>query len=252
MAEIRRKYPKVEWPERPLITEAEKPLNLDEALSDNFVFTIPLRRSDQQIVEIQGRQFALMKEELGAYNSRVEKYYNQIHDWCIESRKFDNRARRAISLQFSVVNIGTVPACNVRIILSVPLFFFVTEQCPLGSPPKKPSPPESPEISAFGNLSHAFSSVYPPDLFRHHLPAPDFSNIFDESKAHVEPTEGGHEVRFHLSKLAHDDRGKGLGPVWITFPPGTNPSSFQIPYAIYSDDLPEKIEDVLHLVVGHT
>jgi hypothetical protein len=249
MAETRLKYPKAEWPERPPITEAEEPLNLDEALSGTSVFTIPLHRSNQEIVEIQGRQFALTKEEVRAYNSRVEKYYNQVRDWCIESLKFDNRTRWAFSLQFRVINSGTVPAHNVRIILSIPLFFSVTEECPLGSPPKKPSPPELPETSALGSLSHAFSSLYSSDLFRNHLSA-DFSNLFDESRPHVVPTDVGHEVRFHLSKLAHDDRGKELGPVWIAFPPGSDPRSFQIPCTIYSDDLPEKIDQVLHVVIG--
>lgn len=221
MAELRLKYPK-----------AQKP---DHVLVADLVFGVP---SDLDIKK---------------FNTMLDKFYVAYEAYLRAAHEDADMRGRVIRVALKLKNIGSCPADDIGIHMSLPDGLRVAETLEeLCKPPKEPMAPSRPRTQLEKNLLQSVSITPAFDILNRvqelirptAVPAKLLSNV---SGPKIRRTDS-FEVDFHVGKLKHNLQ-VDLDPLVIAFDSWDTSRSFTFGYRLLAGNVPDPVEGKLHVVV---
>jgi len=181
------------------------------------------------------RQAMNTPEAVQKYNSSLKEFFNRCQK---PIRDFVERRSRTIFFSVSVKNTGSAPAENLSVKLHFPDGFVLSKKEKWDRNKTKgfPSPPEKPD-HVFTSLAELSNPAHDLGLMRPHysVPGPELS---------IDKT-GSYDVAFTHPKLRQGDTAP-LAEFALTFEKG--PFSFEVPYQIVADNLPNIVSHKLYFV----
>lgn len=209
----------------------QEPLN-PRTLTNAFRELAILRLSDYQIER---------------YNNELDQFFLRYEDYSKGRYGIDDFKSRSICLNLEVENSGTSPATDVRVLLKIPTSLIVACDPKLFSYPKAPSPPKKPQPGETLNISDL---VIRPNLPRWNAdafvtPKPDeirWLGVSAKSNYRV--------ASFEVQKLNYGFAKAFPKPLIVTFKDRDSINSFSIDFEIHSASLPDKQTGQLHVAIS--
>lgn len=189
--------------------------------------------------------FKPSQEEIKRYKKEVEKHLLMYEKYLILKWKYNELLSRSIKIRFGLLNNGNSPSEDIDIFLNFPDGLEVkSEETFPDKPiqPEKPNPPRTP-------LHRLTESIKPLDFTWPVLR--DTGNFSTESDSSTKPKikkTNSYEVSYKIDKLKHF-MDMELDAVYVIFPNIEEAFSFPIGYSIIAENVPDKIEGKLRIVV---
>jgi len=188
------------------------------------------------------------KDDVERYARDLGKYLKQLQEYLEENRRYGELLSRTIEIRLMLVNDGTAPAEDIDISLKFCSGFTLCHEDDLL---KQPMPPEEPMLPRMQwemscSPTKALKSTDDPRTIK-----PETET---QATTHTRPSivnNNGYEVTFSYSKIKQHIPIK-FSPVYAIFPSVESAKSFHIDYSIIADNVPEKIEGQLHIVLKET
>ena len=178
------------------------------------------------------------RTEIASYNAGVQaylvKYEEHLRSWWLQNEEL---AARTLRVDLELTNEGSASATTVRLQVEAPAGITLATEEPEGQrSPSAPERPRSPFDAIHGGLKDGvFSSLLPPTA-KPNVRGP-FLTTDDESA-----------IIFTIDKALHM-KPYQLRPFFLTYPTMAEIRSITLHVSVLSEELPEWVEDDLHLVV---
>jgi hypothetical protein len=199
------------------------------------------------------RGVLLWPEEIDEYNQRLDNYYRSYEKYLEEMHRFETLKWGTVRLDIALSNRGGAPAEDIDVFMHFPHGFGVYDQGGLGKAIVMPPEPERPktrlELMAEGITAMRAAPTVSPS-FGLLNPALDKSmktvrsNVGDWSIKE----KNSYDVHTHVTELKHNFR-IALEPLFVVFPSREAVQSFAIDYELLAANVPDKIEERLHVRV---
>jgi len=166
-------------------------------------------------------------EEIGAYNGRLERYYERYEAFLLEHDEYSKLVLRTFQIQFAIENSGTSPATDVDVEIQFPEFITLRDlDEALPAPPKPPEPPSKVLFEA--GIVHGVASHAP-------LGWGDLSNLKPYVNRSTVIDVEARRVGFNTVSLKHNHVAS-LDPVVVAFAREQDIASFEVSYVITANE----------------
>ncbi len=217
--------------------------NLRESLShplrkDNF---IKKQNAIEKACNAIDQQFSLIEEnELTRYKDDLENYISKMSEYFDELELYKEQQCRTIALQFELRNTGTVPATDIDLMMHFPDGFDLYTEDDRPNEPQEPSKPLPPQTLMEKMANLHLSSPYIPSIVN----MPDFGppDPFSLRKTN------SYELNYNMTNLKHGYL-HNLKPLYLIFPSREGAKSFNCDYIITAANLPEPVNEQIHIIV---
>lgn len=235
--EFRAAYPSLKFPlQREERVQTNKKFSLKDLEGKKSVirFILP---ADEAFIEIQGRERRVQKDALEKYNARINEFYESVEKYIHEIVKYENRRRLQLKIELEIANEGSCPAEDVELYLKFPLEFHLAEEEWRNPSPKRPEPPDPPEvITAADSMARAYQESIGHLSVLPRLTLPPVAPIRDRRAPSIKQNADHYEVAFSIGKLKHG-RKKILRPLYILFFSEEGVRHIRFTYIIHADNL---------------
>ncbi|HEX8553024.1 MAG TPA: PIN domain-containing protein [Abditibacteriaceae bacterium] len=113
--------------------------------SDNDDSLFALTVLSPKIHQLMSAYESIPNSELERYNTELEEFYLSYRNYLIEKFKYEDKVARTIKLQLEINNIGTSPATDIDVHVSLAGEFMIWDTNVVPPPPQEPEPPKEPE-----------------------------------------------------------------------------------------------------------
>ena len=191
-----------------------------------------------------GHLFPIPSEEYDRYNKEIDNFILQYERYLKVSWEMREAAKRTISFQIDIRNIGTAPADDVDIYFYFPDGFKIATEDDLPPISKEPSPPMKPRSQA---------QVFAESINRLHdfphlsIPRPYMPEIGEISSFNLKKTKS-YELTDHFKRIKHGDF-VHLPELFLTFESFESAKSFSCEYTIRPANLPEPLRGSINFVI---
>lgn len=188
----------------------------------------------------------ISQEDIVKYNEELDTYFEQYERFLQAHRAYEVMQARLIRLNIRLVNAGTAPAEDIDIFMHFPDGFQVLSEDEIPEPPQEPHPPSPPRTA----MQKIMDGVYSPMVTYPHYLNPTISTpspIYNVSAPYIKRTNS-YDVSVNVQKMKHK-LDESFDPLFILFDSYEDATSFTLTYSLLTDDLPDKVNGELHVIV---
>lgn len=202
-----------------------------------------------RVAAYQNPLFTISSGELIEYNKELDAYYEEYVKYLKAQRAFEMTAARSLRIDIQLINNGTAPAEDVDIFLHFPDGFTLLSEEELPEPPELPQPPSHP-VSEMERITYSLAN--PLANYEHllRINQPDIPYLGpppNVSAPNIRRTNS-YDVDMKVQKVKHN-LPESLDPLLLIFDNFESATSFSIEYTLFTDDLPDKVSDKLHVII---
>ena len=194
--------------------------------------------SDPRVVAAATMFQQISPEMIKEYNAELDEYYAEYGKYLLRMNRYENWPRLLAPLNILLYSNGTAPADDVTIVLTFPDICIVQDDNERPNAPKKPDPPQKPQLSLVAGMNLGIQGYRLDDPI---MAIPRFANHAPRGNI-VGPkiTPGDcYTVRFDIGRIKHD-LPLSLPRFYMLFRSHEHAASFAIDCAIHAEKLPQK------------
>lgn len=220
LARVKAKYPLRGIPEYTPVPKDQDPFGMAAAFN-----------------QLQLLNTSLTRQQDLAYNQELQEFYREYDEFLDRDYGYRYMLSRALEFSFVVANDGTAPARDIDVVIKVrgPRMIQVVESGDM-KPPRPPKLPSSEPFRPWSGMDASFLQ-------------PPFTAIGPtEVSASVRDADDGQEIHAYIHKLKQKQQ-ETFGPFTVIFASSAEIGPLQLCCTLNTEDLPENVEETLHLVV---
>jgi hypothetical protein len=207
-----------------------------------------LRRTLPDDMIMAARFMGLTSSRTTDYKNKLSDYLERYHQYLIESWEYREGRKRSFLVRLEVWNTGTAPANDLDVDLHFPDGFSLqeAEDDDNEDDPKAPEPPSvplSPLQEALEGIGHY--DLRPLTDFR--IPTQTIVRGLDPHQLRIQRSES-YDVTGTIKRVKQG-RHFSFNPLRLQFDSDSNVTSFSIHYHLQPVELPQPVEDDIHVVV---
>jgi hypothetical protein len=180
-------------------------------------------------------------EEYERYNRDVDAFLSQYEKYMCETWEVQASAKRTISFEIEIRNIGTAPAEDVDVEFRFPGGFQLLAEEDLPDLPAEPRPPRKPR----SRMQMIYDNIGRIPNF--HLPSPTLPDFKMTTSFKIERT-GSYTVSDHFERIKHGSH-VVLPEMFLVFDSYDSAASFNCQYTLRLANLPDAVNGQLHFVI---
>jgi hypothetical protein len=202
-----------------------------------------------RIADLLPHGWGVNSEDIEHYNHGLDKFYLDYEKYLYDMQQFREAQSRTAQLDLVVINTGTAPAEGLDIGLHFPDGFELLEGDELPVEPKLPKRPRQPmtlldQINSMG-LSRSMLGL--PDSMRGAAYIPTIPKIRNVGRPSIRRSKS-YTVELSVRKVKHGFA-EPIDPLYVVFSSISTAFSFEIDYWLHTDNLPDRVEGKLHVIV---